>query len=50
VHKFKEVGLFSSLGALTNFSLKIPNNFAFVYELVTFSKKCANINMVFIEE
>jgi len=46
VHEFKEAGLFSSLGALTNFSLKIPNIFAFVNELVTFSKKCANINMV----
>jgi len=35
VHEFKEAGLFSSLGALTNFSLKIPNIFTFFYELTS---------------
>ena len=35
VHEFKEAGLFSSLGALTNFCLKIPNIFASVYELAS---------------
>jgi len=34
-HEFKEAGLFSSLGALTNFSLKIPNIFSSVYQLTS---------------
>jgi len=38
--EFQEAGLFSSLGALTKFSLKIPNIFTSVYELTSNEHSC----------